>query len=396
MATETTAASAISNVTPRSDVGFRPIDWWANIDDGAIGSESQRRTPPIPAFVRLSRLVDPGRSSAARRVELDAQVDPFEVTDAPQPPATDEEPASNGGWLETAGRPLFRIGLAAMVAAIVVGVMTFGSSNDDLTTVDSPDAATAFGPGLDGGNTDGVADSTEQAHRVLEALVHQTSAGAEADLSIVGTASANRNEVRWTATVRNTGPETAEGPITVVQSIGSSFELVSVAGTGWDCRHLRAAGSISCEFGEDLAPGQRRRVGLVTSIAGVEPGTRIPSTMSVVAGTADPDLDDNTVNVAAVSAPAGDDERDTGRSPSTGAAGQSSGDADADTTVGATAASNANRTGTAGMEELPRTGSGLAAALGAAGVGLCLAGRRLMTWSSRAQARTLLRAIDID
>ncbi|MDH5521362.1 MAG: DUF11 domain-containing protein [Acidimicrobiia bacterium] len=391
MATELTTPSA-TTVAPRSDIEFRPIDWWVDLEEPTITAESPRRIPPIPAFVRLSRLIDPEKISAARGIESAVKVDPPVATNGPALPETGPDPATTRRWADSAGRPLFRIGLAAIVAAVVVGVSTFGPSSEQVATVESPVAPITLGPGEDGG-TEGVG-SDEQARQVLEALVRQASGG-EADLSIVGTASGTGTDIRWTATIRNEGPETAEGPITVVHTIGSDFELASIAGSGWDCEHLRTAGTITCELDENLGTGQRRRLGLVTSIAGVEPDTKIPSTMSVVAGTTDPDLDDNTINITAVSAPA-DDAASGARSPSTGAAGQSGSGTDVDTDVGANGGSDTDQNAGAGMEELPRTGSGLVTVLGGAGIGLCLAGRRLMTWSARAQTRTLLVAANID
>ena len=395
MATELTTPSA-TTVAPRSDIEFRPIDWWVDLDEPTITAESPRRTPPIPAFVRLSRLIDPEKISAARGIESAVKVDPPMAPNGPALPETGLDSATTRRWADSAGRPLFRIGLAAIVAAVVVGVSTFGPSNDQVATVESPVAPITLGPGEDGGTgggSQGVAGD-ERARQVLEALVRQASGG-EADLSIVGTASGTGTDIRWTATIRNEGPETAEGPITVVHTIGSDFELASIAGSGWDCEHLRTAGTITCELDEDLGTGQRRRLGLVTSIAGVEPDTTIPSTMSVVAGTTDPDLEDNTINITAVSAPA-DDAASSARSRSTGAAGQSGSGTDVDTDVVAIGGSDTNQNAGAGMEELPRTGSGLVTVLGGAGIGLCLGGRRLMTWSTRAQTRTLLVAANID
>lgn len=392
MATEPTTASAISTVLPRRDLEFRPIDWWADADDGAASFEPPRHKPPVPAFVRLSRLVEPDPVAAACDIESPITVE------TPHSPAVDTDDSelplgrevTRRRWVDSAGRPLFRIGLLAIVAAIVVGIATFGPGGNDLATVESPDMADEVVPGVAGG----VAGSGEQAHQVLESLVHQSSAGGEADLSIVGTASGDETEVRWTATIRNAGPETATGPITVIHAIGSDFELASVAGSGWDCRQLPSAGTITCELDEDMGTGQRRRLGLVTSITGIEPGTSVPSTMSVVADTADPNLEDNTINIMAETART-DDDVDGNRSRSTGAAGQAHNDTEADTTVGAGGGSGTDQSGSAGMEELPRTGSGLAAFLGFAGVGLCLAGRRLTSWSARAQTRTLLVAANL-
>lgn len=394
MATELTTASAISTVARRRDIAFRPIDWWADLDDTTT-SKPSRHKPPIPAFVRLSRLIDPDQIAAARGIE------PATAADTARTPAgdaddtklleIDPEAITKRRWVDSAGRPLFRIGLLAIVAAVVVGIVTFGPGSDDLATVESPEAAIVASPRHDG-NADGAAGNDEQTRHVLEALVRQTSGGGEADLSIVGTASGDRTEARWTATIRNAGPQTAEGPITVVHTIGAEFELASIAGSGWNCQHLPSAGTITCELDEDLGTGQRRRLGLVTNIDGIEPGTSIPATMSVVAGTTDPNLDDNSINVMAETAPA--DDADGNRSRSTGAAGPGSG-TDTDTTVGAGGDADAENTGSAAMEELPRTGSGLAAFLGVTGVGLCLAGRRLTTWSARAQTRTLLVAANI-
>lgn len=395
MATELTTASAISTDARRRDIEFRPIDWWADLEHDTSTSKPPRHKPPIPAFVRLSRLVDPDQIAAARGIEptmADTWRRRAVATDDPKLLEIDPEAVTTRRWVDSAGRPLFRIGLLAIVAAVVLGIATFGPGSDDLATVESPEAAIVTGPGHDG-NADGAAANDEQTRQVLEALVRQTSGGGEADLSIVGTASRDRTEARWTATINNAGPQTAEGPITVVHTIGADFELASIAGSGWDCQHLRSAGTITCELDEDLGTGQRRRLGLVTTIDGVEPGTSIPGTISVVAGTTDPNLDDNSINVMAETAQ-DDEDADGNRSRSTGAAGQSSG-TDTDTTVGAGGDSGTENAGSAAMEELPRTGSGLAAFLGVAGVGMCLAGRRLTTWSARAQTRTLLVAANI-
>ena len=256
----------------------------------------------------------------------------------------------------------------------------------------------------DTGTGDGADPEDRRAQEVLEALGRQTVADGEADLSIVGTASATGSEIRWTATVRNGGPDQAEGPITVIHTIGSTFELVSTAGTGWDCELRRAAGTIACELDEDLASGQRRRLGLVTRSDDASPGTSIPSTMSVIAGTADPDLGNNAINVTAISGPADDADADDFRSRSTGAAGPANTDVDdgddptgtPDAGADDPAVSTGDEGGAAAMTELPRTGSGLVVALGAVGVALCLAGRRLMAWSARAETRQLLVAANLD
>ncbi len=404
MATEATTAPTISTGSPPGDIEFHPIDWWAGV---AVGPQlvHQRRVPPIPAFVRLSRLVDPATLSAARNkvpvVETEEGTEIPDVGDLPEPLNTDSTPVSGRGWADSAGRPLFQIGLAAIVIAIVVAVVTFAQQDDGSTTVESRGAAIVIQPGSDeagpaaGGPTASPdeaigASADNQTGDVLEALVRQTSTGTDADLSVVATASGSGTDVRWTATVRNAGPGTAEGPITVVQTIGSDFELVSIAGNSWECEHLRATGTITCELDGDLATGQRRRLDLVTSTTGVAPGTPIPGTMSVVAGTNDPDLDNNTITVTAVSASADNGEGENSRSSSAGAAGKS--DTDTDTS----GAADSDQTGTAGLDELPHTGSGLVVALGAAGVMLCLIGYRLMTWSARAQTRTLLVAASIE
>ncbi len=406
MATEATTPSAISTIDPSKEVGFQPIDWWADRDSdiGPViesGTESTsgsgvdsavadvaapRRTPPIPAFVRLSRLIDPDRAST-RHQSVVVTGDEHTPLEEPTEDGNQAPTASTRGWADSAGRPLFQIGLAAIVAAVIVAVATFSRHDEGVAAVNTSDDTTVVGPAAGRGAQ---ADD-EQARQVLEALALQTGGDGEADLSIVGTASAGTTEVRWTATIRNVGPGTAEGPITVVHTIGSDFELSSVAGTGWACEHQRAAGTITCELDEVLATGERRRLGLVTTI-GADAGRSIASTMSVVAATPDPDLDNNSINVTAGNPPAEDGDEDN-RSRSAGAAGQVG--PDTNTSAGGAAVTNGPTTDGAGMDELPRTGSGLAAVLAAIGLGLCLGGRRLMRWSARAQTRSLLVAADI-
>lgn len=405
MKSESTTALA-GSANPPTTLELRPLDWWANLDPSPELIEPQRRTPPIPAFVRLSRLVNPELTARSRNAELTnrpAAALPGGRRATTEGDRTVSESVSESkhragsapveavagagrrrGWIESAGRPLFRIGLAAIVAAAIAGVLAFESSGETVSTGDSPET-TVVDPG-----------TGEQARGVLDALARQTGGGAEADMSIVGTASGGGTEIRWTATVRNQGPGAATGPITIVHTIGSEFELVSTAGTGWTCEHRRAARTITCQLDEDLANGQRRRLGIVTTNGGVQSGARVPSTMSVVAPTTDPDLDNNSINVTAVSGPV-DESDEPRRSRSTGAAGQANNASDSgqDVDAAVAASSPAGGSGTAELAELPRTGSGLAVALGGIGATLCLAGRRMTGWSARAQTRTLLVAANI-
>ncbi len=407
MATPATTTTATS-VKPSPGPGeLRPLDWWAGMNDildiGPDQLPAERLKPPVPAFVRLSRLVDPDQIAATRAHAVATDEEAVVPDDRTQlipvadngteltPVADRARPAP--GWADSAGRPLFQIGLAAIVAAVTVGAATFGS-RPDLSTVEAPPTRAAVEPESVGMPVAGADE--EQTRRVLESLVRQAGNDTEADISLVGTASASGDEIRWTATVRNQGPATANGPITVIHTIGSPFELVSVAGTGWDCQHNRSAGTITCELDEDLATGQRRRIGLVTAGLEVSPGASIPSTMSAVAGTMDPNLDNNTINVTAVAGRVPEDPDP--QSASAGAAGQSPSGSEDMADTGSAAAESAGNGAAAGggLDELPRTGSGLALALGSLGAALCLAGRRLTTWSARAQTRSLLVAANIE
>ncbi len=393
----TTTAFAGPAAPPPDDIELRPLDWWAKHDFATPTIDHERHTAPIPAFVRLSRLIDPNRrivtaeapdALAAPAASTEGAVDPIDDVQPEELTAVDTTRSAGGNWVDSAGRPLFQIGLAAIVAAVVVGFSTFGTGRSGLTSVESSEAEAIVDLDVAGPTADG-----EQTREVLDALARQAGAG-DADLSVVGTATGAGTDIRWTATVRNEGPETAQGPIMVVHTIGSSFELVSMAGTGWDCRHNRAAGTITCELDDDLATGQRRRLGIVTTDGGAAPGSRIPSTMSAVSGSGDPDLGNNTVNVTAITGPAVDADAEN-RSRSTGASSEADSEDNAGTSTdgGRAVAATANPTG---LEELPRTGSGLAFALGGLGIVMCLSGRRLTRWSSRAQTRTLLDAAIIN
>ena len=252
MASEQTTSANESSTSDTNTIGFRPIDWWADRDLG-IDVEPPRRTPPIPAFVQLSRLINADQVSAP--CQTDHNVGPAIAPgeDIAGPPAPIPDPADRKRWADSVGRPLFQIGLAAIVAAILVGVLTFRHDGAEIATVELSEAAVTPDPGPGGHglivdpfiSLDPAAED-EQIREVLEALVRQQSGDGEADLTIVGTTSAERAEVRWTATVRNNGPETAEGPITVVQTVGSDVELVSIAGDGWECDDRSTAGTITC------------------------------------------------------------------------------------------------------------------------------------------------------
>ena len=167
MARETTTAT--TRTIPLTEIELRPLEWWAEaglieadlehdprrdtIPGAGIEidtSRQARRIPPVPAFVRLSRLIDPEQIRAARGVDAivdpDPDPDPIDSNSPPVPLSTDPAPAPTRSWADSAGRPLFQIGLAAIVAATVVAVTTFGPTRGDLSTVESPAVATVLDP----------------------------------------------------------------------------------------------------------------------------------------------------------------------------------------------------------------------------------------------------------
>jgi len=378
MAYKTTTSTEDSPPATSHDE-LRPLDWWAKLDVQAESlksesSDTERQRPPVPVFVRLSRLIDP-HAPASRRSDPDDDV--IDLTDG----ATSTLPTRR--WADSVGRPLYQIGLAALLSAAAIGAHSIGNGSEPPATVETVMGESAAP--IEGGGAPISAAPEAQSSALVESLVLQQSGG-DADLSIVGTASADGDEIRWTATVRNEGPTTAKGPVTVVHTMPSQLAFVSAAGTGWECRYDEQSSSIVCDLGEELATGQRRQLAVVTSDGGMGAGARIPSTMSVVAGSPDPKLDNNTINITAVSGHGDDGTDSDARSRSTGAA---TSDDDANTSAQTNSATTTSSDDSMGGDELPRTGSGLTIILSAAGLGLCLIGRRLTTWSSSAQQQLL-------
>lgn len=377
MATPVSATARTRRLTKRPDspaghvstaalrpvnVGTRPLDSWASLDldDGLLVSAPNK--PPIPTFVRLSRLVehDPQPVSSGNESDL--------VMDVAKP----ETPTGGGQqWADAVGRPLFQIGLAALLAAAAVALFSLTPpSPEGSTAVENPESTV----GRQGSAPPGIDRFTASGTGEAVTLSGQSSSLDEADLSIVGTATAAEGEIRWTATVVNGGPRPDPGPITVKHSLAPGLDLIRATGTDWSCQADAGSPTIACTFAEALGTGERRQLAVVTSDGGTPAGTRLPSTMSVMGTGRDPDLGNNTIGVSAVSfgssAGAGDQSRSTGQ-----ASGSATNTSEADSI-------SAGSAGDGVGDELPRTGAGQTLVLTAFGTALCLVGRRMVRWSA--------------
>ncbi len=338
----------------------------------AFGAE-----PPVPT-VRLSRLIEP----APPILDL---VDP--ETDV-----IDLRPADSGPqpWANSAGRPLFHIGLAALVAATAVGAYTFAPLSQETLTDVEPVIDSAEGdPVTPGSLPSGAAAPSEESigieqQRLIDLYGAQTS-GQGADLALVGMATSDGDVIQWTATVRNQGPGVADQPVRVIQTLPANVDYVSSFGDNWDCLFSPTADTITCDLGEELGIDQRRQLGIVTTDGDAEAGTRLSATLAVVGRNSDTDLSNNTINVVAVIAEdAAEGEGDSSRSSESGAASEqaTSDQAGSDETASDEANDETSeQMATGAVTELPKTGAGLTILLAAAGLVMCLAGRRLLTLS---------------
>jgi uncharacterized repeat protein (TIGR01451 family) len=119
-----------------------------------------------------------------------------------------------------------------------------------------------------------------------------------ADLSVTGTASALPigDTATYTISVANGGPQSANGQITVVDSLPSRLTYAGVTGSGWTCSAVGRR--VTCVTPGPLAVGATTTFTLsVTVAAGTAVGTSLPNVVRVVGSTIDPDQSDNRISI---------------------------------------------------------------------------------------------------
>ena len=351
---------------------------WATLNVDPEVFDRRKPGPAVPTFVHLSRLIEP---------DMESKIDLF-ADDSDMIEIRNEVPAGGRRANSSLGRPLFQIGLAALVAAVAVGAYTFGptsgetlSSLDPVPSESDPEPAASTTPGSSAVTVDEL-ESGFAPHLAGA----QQAATTEADLSIVGTATSDGERIRWTATVRNQGPGIANQPVRVIQTLPADLEFVSSAGSDWSCTFNSGASTITCDLQRDLGVGQRRQLGIVTTDGDAAAGDKLPATIAIVGRNADNDLSNNTINIMAVVAESTGSRSSSARSTGpTSADDNTSADDDnsADDDTSATETASESDVSEDNVEELPKTGAGLTAFLAAAGALMCLTGRRLLQASEK-------------
>ncbi|MDH3295609.1 MAG: DUF11 domain-containing protein [Acidimicrobiia bacterium] len=378
----TVSAAAAADPTPgsapgsdKSAVRADALRSWADLKLDPASLKITRQHQPVPTYVRLSRLIGPDLEPA-----IDLRGTSAEVIDL-----TDQDVPDRQRLAYSLGRPLYQIGLAALVAATAVGVYTFAPlPAKTLSSVEPTPAATGSEPASPM-LTGGAVLYEQHQQELIDLFGAQQSSGASADLAIAGAAESNGEQIQWTASIRNLGPAIADQPVRVIHTLPIGVDFVSSIGDDWDCLYKTQARSITCDLNRDLGIGQTGHLGVITTDGGASIGTKVPSTMAVIGRNSDVDLSNNTIIVVAVATEATASQSSSVRS-SGGTDSSSNVDTSASTAgdEGATTGTGgaAENDGQAGHHELPETGTGLTAVLAAVGLAMCLAGRRLLRISA--------------
>jgi uncharacterized repeat protein (TIGR01451 family) len=116
-----------------------------------------------------------------------------------------------------------------------------------------------------------------------------------ADLSITkvaATAFAVDNTASYTLTVRNNGPQSASGTITVTDVLPAGLTSFSASGTGWTCAN--SSGTITCTMAGPLATGTNAPAITVTGTVGSAAAPNVSNTATVSNPTLDPSAANNS------------------------------------------------------------------------------------------------------
>jgi uncharacterized repeat protein (TIGR01451 family) len=110
-----------------------------------------------------------------------------------------------------------------------------------------------------------------------------------ADLSITKVAAASLavdNAASYTLTVRNNGPQSAAGTVTVTDTLPAGLSFVSASGTGWTCAN--ASGTVTCTMAGPLAGSTNAPAITLNVTVGAAAAPNVSNTASVSNPTFDP------------------------------------------------------------------------------------------------------------
>ncbi|MDT5158914.1 MAG: large repetitive protein [Acidobacteriota bacterium] len=120
-----------------------------------------------------------------------------------------------------------------------------------------------------------------------------------ADLSITkvaATAFAVDNTASYTLTVRNNGPQSASGTITVTDTLPAGLTSFTASGTGWTCAN--SSGTITCTMAGPLATGTNAPAITVTGTVGSAAAPNVSNTATVSNPTFDPTAANNSSTIS--------------------------------------------------------------------------------------------------
>jgi uncharacterized repeat protein (TIGR01451 family) len=116
-----------------------------------------------------------------------------------------------------------------------------------------------------------------------------------ADLSITKVAAttfAVDNNASYTLTVRNNGPQSATGTITVTDTLPAGLSYVSATGTGWTCAN--SSGTVTCTMPGPLANATNAPAITLTVLVAAAAAPNVSNTASVSNATFDPTASNNS------------------------------------------------------------------------------------------------------